>query len=65
MRFMKLLLEKSGSLLRGEVGWVRVGLGAVRRLEVLKQSLDFGQALQLEWVIVGGKRDVFIFEAHL
>ena len=65
MRFMKLLLEKSGSLLRGEVGWVRVGLGAVRRLEVLKQSLDLRQALQLEWVIAGGKRDVFIFEAHL
>ena len=65
MRCMKLLLEKSGSLLRGEVGWGRVGLGAVRRLEVLKQSLDLRQALQLEWVIVGGKRDVFIFEAHL
>ena len=47
------------------MGWVRVGLGAVRRLEVLKQSLDLRQALQLEWVIVGGKRDVFIFEAHL
>ena len=65
MRYMKLLLEKSGSLLRGEVGWVRVGLGAVWRLEILKQSLDLREVLQLERVIVGGKRDVFIFEAHL
>ena len=61
----ELLSAKGGSLLRGEVGWVKARLGAVQRLEVLGQSLDLRQVLQLEWVIVGEKSDVFIFEAHL
>ena len=65
MRHMKLPLARNGSLLRGDVGWVKAGLGGMQRLEVLRQSLDLSQAFQLEWVIVGGKSDVFIFEASL
>ena len=41
MRHMELPLakggSKGGSLLRGEVGWVRAGLGGMRTLEVLGQ----------------------------
>ena len=62
IRHMKLLLAKGASLLlRGEVGWFRAELGGVSRLEVLEKSLDLRQVLQLGWVIVGGKSDVFIF----
>ena len=43
MWHMKLSLakggSKGGSLSRGKVGWVRAGLGGMRRLEVLGQSL--------------------------
>ena len=46
MKHMKLVLAKDVSLLvRGEVGWVRAGLGGVWRLEVLEQSLDLRQVL--------------------
>ena len=65
MGHMKLLLLKGGSLLRGEVGSDRAGLDVVWRLEVLEQRRDLRQILQLEWVIVDGMRDVFIFEACL
>ena len=65
IRHMKLPLARYGSLLRGDVGWVKAGLGGMQRLEVLGQSLDLSQAFHLEWVIVGGKSDVFIFEASL
>ena len=64
MGHMKSLLSKGGSLMRGVLGWVRAGLGGVWRLKVLRQSWDLRQVLQLEWVIVGGERDVVIFEAH-
>ena len=43
MGHMKLPLAKDGFLLRGEVGWVRAGLGGVWRLEVFGQSLDLRQ----------------------
>ena len=62
MGHMKLLLSKGGSLIRDEVGRVRAGLVGMWRLEVSGQSQYLRQVLQLEWVIVGGKRDVFIFE---
>ena len=65
MGYMKLLLSKGGSLIRGEVGGVEAGLGGVRRPEVLGQSRDLRQVLQLEWVIVSGKRDVFILKPVL
>ena len=59
-RHMKLLLAKGGSLLlRREVGCVRAGFGGAWRLEVLEQSLDLRQVLQLEWVIAGGKSDTW------
>ena len=45
-----------------EVDWVGAGLGGVWRMDV--QSWDLRQLLQLEWVIVGGMRDVFITEAR-
>ena len=64
MGHMKLLLSKSGSLIRGVVGGVMAGLGGVCRLELLGQSRDLRQMLQLEWVIVSEKRDVFVFEAR-
>ena len=64
MKHMKLSLTKGGSLLRSEVGWIRARLG-VQRLEVLRQCLDLRQVFELEWVIVGGKSDDFIFQAHL
>ena len=54
-----------GSLLRGEVGWIRAWLDGVRRLEVLGDSLDLSQVFQLDWVIVGGNNDLIILEAHL
>ena len=54
-----------GSLLRGEVGWIRAWLDGVRRLEVLGDSLDLRQVFQLDWVIVGGNNDLIILEAHL
>ena len=57
-----LTLAKVGSLLRNEVGWVRTGLGRVRRLKLLGQTLDLRQVFQLEWVIVGGKSYVSIFK---
>lgn len=65
MRHMKLLLSKGGSLLRGEVHWVRSELVDVWKLEVLEQSSDLRLILLLEVVTVDGKRDVFVFEAHL
>ena len=37
MGHIKLLLSKYGPLLRGEVGWVRDGLGGAGRLRVLGQ----------------------------
>ena len=43
MRHMKLPLAKSGSLLRGEVGWIRARMSGVQRLQVLVQSLDLRQ----------------------
>ena len=42
------------------MGWIRARLGGVGRLEVLGQILDLRQVFQLEWVIVGGQRDLFI-----
>ena len=45
------------------LGGLRAGLGGVCRLEVLEQTRNLRQVLQLEWVIVSGKRDVYIFEA--
>ena len=51
MGHMKLLLSKGGSLIRGEVGGDRAWLGGAWRLEVLGQSQDLRQVLQLEWVI--------------
>ena len=65
MRHMKLPLAKGVSLLGGEVGRVRAGLIGMMRLGVLGQSLDLRQVFQLERVIVGGKSDVFIFEASV
>ena len=65
MSHMKLPLAKGGSLLGGEVGRDRAGLIGMQSLEVLGQNLDLRQVFQLEWVIVGGKSDVFIFEASL
>ena len=65
MRHMKLPLAKGGSLLRDEVSWIRAVLDRMQRLEVLGQSLDLTQVFQLKWVIVGGKSDVFIFDASL
>ena len=62
MGHMKLLLSKGGPLIRDEVGRVRAGLVGVWRLEVSGQGQYLRQVLQLEWVIVRGKRDVFIFE---
>ena len=47
------------------MGWVWAGLGGMRRLKVLGQSLDLRQVFQLEWMIVGGKSDVLNFEASL
>ena len=64
-RCKKLPLAKGGSLLWGEVAWIRASLGGVRRLEVLEQSLGLRQVIQLEWVIVGGKSGIFGFEARL
>ena len=61
---MKLLLSKGGSLIRGGLGWVKARSDGAWRLEVLGQGRDLRQVLQLEWVIVGGKRDVFIFESR-
>ena len=46
MRHMKLPFVKDGSLLRAEVGWVRVGLSGMPRLEVLSQSLELRQVFQ-------------------
>ena len=43
MGHMKLPLAKSGSLLKGEVGWARAGMGAVWRLEIFGQSLELRQ----------------------
>ena len=65
MRHMKLPLAKGGSLLRDEVSWIRAVLDRMQRLEVSGQSLDLTQVFQLKWVIVGGKSDVFIFDASL
>lgn len=48
-----------------EVDWICAGLGGVWRLKVLGESWNLRHVHQLEWVIVGGKRDVFIFEVHL
>ena len=48
MGHMLLLLSKCGSLSRGEIGRVRAVLGDVWRLEVLEQSRDLRQVLQLE-----------------
>ena len=62
---MKLLLSKGGSMIRGEVGGVGTGLGGNWRLEVLGQSQDLRQVLQLEWVMVVRKRDVFILKPVL
>ena len=45
MRHMKPFLAKGGSLLRGDVGWIRAGLGGVWRLELLGQSLRLRQVL--------------------
>lgn len=45
--------------------WVKAGMGVMRRLELLGPNLYLTQVLQLEWVIVGGKTNVFIFEACL
>ena len=47
------------------MGWIRARLGGVGRLEVLGHILDLRQVFQLEWVIVGGQRDLFIFESGL
>ena len=44
--------------------WTELGLGWVVCGEWTDQSLDLRQVLQLEWVIVGGMRDVFIIEAR-
>ena len=66
MTHMKLLLANFRSLLlRGEVDLVRTGLYGVWRLETLGQSSDLRQVLHLEWVIFGGKSDIFVFEASL
>ena len=65
MRDMKLPLGKCGSLLRGEVGWIRARLHGVQKLKVLGHSLYLRQVFQSEWVIVVGKNDVFIFEPRL
>ena len=32
---------------------------------MLRQSLDLRQVFRLEWVIVGGNSDAFIFEVHM
>ena len=45
--------------------WAELGLGWVVCGEWMVQSRDLGQVLQLEWVIVGGIKDVVIIEACL
>ena len=65
MRHMKLPLANGEFPLRGEVDWIRTCLSGVWRLEVLVQGLGLRQVLQLEWVTVGRKSNVFVFEAHL
>ena len=45
--------------------WTELGLGWVVCGESMVQSRDLGQVLQLEWVIVGGIKDVVIIEACL
>ena len=37
----------------------------MQRLKVLAKSLDLKQVFQLEWVIVGGKSNLFIYEGLL
>ena len=45
--------------------WTELGLGWVVCGEWTGQSSGLRQVLQLEWVIVGGMRDVFIIEDRL
>ena len=71
IRHMKLSLGTGGSLLRGEVGWIRATFVGAWRQEVLGQRLDLREGFQLDWVmgrverLVGGKSDNFIFENRL
>ena len=57
-RCKKLPLEKGGSMLRGEVVWIRARLSGVRRLEVLRQfrpqasnSVGMGDSWWEEWCL--------------
>ena len=42
------------------LGGFRAGLGGVCRLEVLEQTRNLRQVLQLEWVIVGREMSLFL-----